>query len=60
MSTEGASRVSRKTLEKIMGVMKRHLTPSQVRAIVGELNEVPGDQSFRDTVRAIMEVLERD
>ena len=52
--------VSRETLEKIMAVMKRHLTPSQVRAIVGDLNEVPGDKSFRDTVRAMVAVLERE
>ena len=39
---------------------KRHLTPSQVRVIVGELNEVSGDKSFRDTVRAMVAALERE
>jgi hypothetical protein len=45
--------VSKDTLEKIMVVMKHHLTPSQVRAIIAELNEVPGNKSFRDTVKAV-------
>jgi hypothetical protein len=44
--------VSKDTLEKIMAVMKHHLTRSQVRAIIAELNEVPGNKSFRDTVKA--------
>ena len=39
---------------------KWHLTPSQVRVIVGELNEVSGDKSFRDTVRAMVAALERE
>ena len=50
--------VSRDTLEKIMVVMKHHLTPSQVRAVVAELNEVPGNKSFRDAVKAVAAVLE--
>ena len=41
--------VSKDTLEKIMVVMRHHLRPSQVRAIIAELNEVPGNKSFRDT-----------
>jgi hypothetical protein len=60
LENRGSIMVSRETLEKIMAVMKRHLTPSQVRAIVGDLNEVPGDKSFRDTVRAMVAVLERE
>ena len=50
--------VSKDTLEKIMVVMKHHLTPSQVRAIIAELNEVPGNKGFRDAVKAVAEVLE--
>ena len=52
--------VSKDTLEKIMVVMKHHLTPSQVRAIIAELNEVPGNKSFRDTVKAVAAVLESE
>ena len=50
--------VSKDTLEKIMVVMKHHLTPSQVRVIIAELNEVPGNTGFRDAVKAVAEVLE--
>jgi hypothetical protein len=50
--------VSKDTLEKIMVVMKHHLTPSQVRVIIAELNEVPGNKGFRDAVKAVAEVLE--
>ena len=50
--------VSEDTLEKIMVVMKHHLTPSQVRVIIAELNEVPGNKGFRDAVKAVAEVLE--
>jgi hypothetical protein len=60
LENRGSIMVSRETLEKIMAVMKRHLTPSQVRVIVGELNEVSGDKSFRDTVRAMVAALERE
>jgi hypothetical protein len=60
LENRGSIMVSRETLEKIMAVMKRHLTPSQVRVIVGELNEVPGDKGFRDTVRAMVAALERE
>jgi hypothetical protein len=60
LENRGSIMASRETLEKIMAVMKRHLTPSQVRAIVGDLNEEPGDKSFRDTVRAMVAVLERE
>ena len=52
--------VSKDTLEKIMVVMKHHLTPSQVRAIIAELNEVPGNKSFRDTVKAVAAALESE
>jgi hypothetical protein len=52
--------VSKDTLEKIMVVMKHHLTLSQVRAIISDLNEVPGNKSFRDTVRAVAAVLESE
>ena len=52
--------VSKDTLEKIMVVMKHHLTPSQVRAIISELNEVPGNKSFRDTVKAVAAALESE
>ena len=50
--------VSKDTLEKIMVVMKHHPTPSQVRVIIAELNEVPGNKGFRDAVKAVAEVLE--
>jgi hypothetical protein len=50
--------VSKDTLDKIMVVMKHHLTPSQVRVIIAELNEVPGNKGFRDAVKAVAEVLE--
>ena len=50
--------VSKDTLEKIMVVMKHHLTLSQVRVIIAELNEVPGNKGFRDAVKAVAEVLE--
>ena len=55
-----AAVVSKDTLEKIMAVMKHHLTPSQVRAIIAELNEVPGNKSFRDTVKAVAAALESE
>jgi hypothetical protein len=52
--------VDKNTLEKILVVMKNHLTPSQVRAIVADLNEVPGTKRFRDTVKVVAAVLESD
>jgi hypothetical protein len=52
--------VSKDTLEKIMVVMKHHLTPSQVRAIIAELNGVPGNKSFRPTVKAVAAALESE
>jgi hypothetical protein len=52
--------VSKDTLEKIMVVMKHHLTPSQVRAIIAELNDVPGSKNFRETVKAVAAVLESE
>jgi hypothetical protein len=56
----GSQVVSKDMLEKIMVVMKRHLTPSQVRAIIAELNEVPGNKSFRDTVKGWLRPLESE
>jgi hypothetical protein len=34
--------------------------PSQVRAIIAELNGVPGNKSFRDTVKAVAAALESE
>jgi hypothetical protein len=56
----GRQVVDKNTLEKILVVMKNHLTRSQVRAIVADLNEVPGTKSFRDTVEVVAAVLESD
>ena len=41
---------SRDTIEKIHGVLARHLTGRQIRLILDDLTMVPGNQSFRETV----------
>ena len=52
--------VSKDALEKMLMVIKHHLTPSQVRAIIADLNDVPGNKTFRETVRAVVAVLEAE
>ena len=41
------------TIERIFEVMVRHCTPEQIAAIVQDLQSVPGNKSFRDTIERL-------
>ena len=50
---------SDKTVEAIAKVILRHVTPEVAERIIGDLLEVPGNQSFRDTIAKLVAELQR-
>jgi hypothetical protein len=50
---------SRDTVEIIYQVVKRHVSEQQLDAILEDLAEVPGNQSFRNTIRRLLDLHER-
>lgn len=54
--------ISAKTVEEVLSVVNRHVDRETLLRIVNDLLDVPGNASFRDSVRALAErtgVLER-
>jgi hypothetical protein len=45
--------VAHDTVEQILQVVLRHVSKRTARRIVADLLEVPGNQSFRDTIRRL-------
>ena len=50
---------SRDTVEQIIAVVRRHVSGDQLRAIVRDLGEVPGNKSFRETIERLEASLNR-
>ena len=50
---------SDKTVEAIAEVILRHVTPEVAERIINDLLEVPGNQSFRDTIAKLVAELQR-
>ena len=46
--------VSNDTANKIYEVLRKHLTTRQVRLILDELTQVPGNHSFRETISRLI------
>jgi hypothetical protein len=46
---------SNDTVTKIYWVIRKHCTDSQIKAIIKDLIDVPGNQSFRDTIIRLQE-----
>jgi hypothetical protein len=44
---------SHQTVEQIIAVVSRHVSETQLRAIIRDLEEVPGNRSFRETIQRI-------
>jgi hypothetical protein len=49
---------SRNTVEAVLEVIQRHVTEPQLRRIVRDLLDVPGNASFRETIRRMASALE--
>jgi hypothetical protein len=50
--------ISRDTAEALLSVMMRHVTISQLQAIMEDLSEVRGNASFRESVKRLIELAE--
>ena len=50
---------SDKAVEVIAKVILRHVTPEVAERIIDDLLEVPGNQSFRDTIAKLVAELQR-
>jgi hypothetical protein len=50
--------INRDTAEALLGVMMRHVTIPQLRAIMEDLSEVRGNASFRESVKRLIELAE--
>jgi hypothetical protein len=46
--------ISKDTADGIYTVFKRYLTARQIRLILDDLAQLPGNQSFRDTVSRLL------
>ena len=46
--------VSNNTAERMYEVFKKHLTAKQMRLIFDEMAQIPGNQSFRETVGRLL------
>jgi hypothetical protein len=46
--------VSNDTANKVYEVLKKHLTGRQIRLILDDLTQVPGNQSFRETISRLI------
>jgi len=44
---------SHDTVEQIYLIIKRHVSDDQLEAIIDELLQVPGNKSFRETIRRL-------
>lgn len=42
---------SDRTVQQVMEVVRRHVSPEVLSAIMDELEKIPGNKSFRDTVQ---------
>jgi hypothetical protein len=51
--------VSRDTALSIYTVLTRYLTIRQIRLVLDDLGEVPGNQSFRETVNLLQRIHSR-
>ena len=49
---------SRDTVEAVPEVVRRHVSEQQLRRIVRDLLDVPGNASFRETIRRMASTLE--
>lgn len=50
---------SHETVEAVITVLRRHVSEATLRKIVIDLLRVPGNNSFRDTIRLIADKLTR-
>jgi hypothetical protein len=50
---------SRSTVEAVFDIMKRNLSPNQLRTVLTELQSVEGNKSFMDTVSALTKLYVR-
>jgi hypothetical protein len=50
---------SRDTVEAVLEVVRRHVSEQQFRRIVRDLFDVPGNASFRETIRRMASTLEQ-
>lgn len=47
------------TIQKVMQIVRSHVSDETFRKILMELKEVPGNKSFRDTIAIMAEMFER-
>ncbi len=49
---------SKKTVQQILAVLRRHLDRSTIRGILKDLQEVEGNQSVKNTIQALWREVE--
>jgi len=49
----------RDAVEAVLEVVRRHVSEQQLRRIVRDLLDVPGNASFRETIRRMASALEQ-
>jgi hypothetical protein len=47
---------SKDTVELIYEVLRHHVSSEQMEAIIADLQQVPGNKSFRDTVSRLVQL----
>jgi hypothetical protein len=49
---------SYETVKAIYKAVRRHVTDEQLEKIVNDLRQIPGNKSFRDTIKRLAEAVE--